>query len=97
MNVSFHISIQFFLDFVCECILTRGENKSIFTALGIEANIGKTITKPNEGKTAKDKDINDSGCSCDGDENREKSKFDPLDVEQLIDFEDELHNTVYVK
>lgn len=76
-------------------ILTR---RQLFTALGIEAKIPKEITKPNEGKsTGKDKDINDSGCSCDDNENREKSKFSANDIEQLIDFEDELHNTVYVK
>lgn len=39
----------------------------------------------------------ESTCTCDGEENRERSKFSDEDAEKLIEFEDELHNTVYVR
>lgn len=47
--------------------------------------------------TIKEKDPSDSGCGCDAEDGRERTKLSDADAEQLIEFEDELHNTVYVR
>lgn len=39
----------------------------------------------------------DQSCNCDGEDRSSKSSFSDSEAEQLIEFEDELHNTVYVK
>lgn len=67
-------------------------------ALGVEDKILPSIpsseTKPAKEKD-EDKDSKDSSCSCAADDG--KSKFSETEAEQLIEFEDALHNTVYVK
>lgn len=70
------------------------------TALGVEDKILPSIpnseTKPSKEKDKdEDKDSKDSTCSCAADDG--KSKFSETEAEQLIEFEDALHNTVYVK
>lgn len=67
--------------------------------MGIEAKIPTSISKPNEVKQPKEKQDSglESGCSCDGEDGQGRSKFSDEDAEQLIEFEDELHNTVYVR
>lgn len=68
------------------------------TALGPDSKIPPSVLKPNEVKQpAKEKDIYDSSCSCDGEDGRERTIISDEDAEQLIEFEDELHNTVYVR
>lgn len=67
--------------------------------LGTE-QIVPPIAKQNEVKPLiKDKDSEpESGCSCDGiDGKSDRINFSNEDAEQLIEFEDELHNTVYVR
>lgn len=65
-------------------------------ALGVEDKILPSIpnseTKPSK---EKDEDSKDSTCSCAAEDG--KSKFSETEAEQLIEFEDALHNTVYVK
>lgn len=68
------------------------------TALGVEDKILPSIpsseTKPAKEKE-EDKETKDSSCSCAAEDG--KSKFSETEAEQLIEFEDALHNTVYVK
>lgn len=68
------------------------------TALGLESKIPSAISKSNEANTSpKEKDNQfESGCSCDAEDNR-RSTFSDEEAEQLIEFEDELHNIVYVR
>lgn len=67
-------------------------------ALGVEDKILPSIpgtdTKPAKEKE-EEKETKDSSCSCAADDG--KSKFSETEAEQLIEFEDALHNTVYVK
>lgn len=69
--------------------------------MGVDDNkILPGIPNPNEAKTSTkdkddDKDSEDSVCSCAAEDGR--SKFSETEAEQLIEFEDALHNTVYVK
>lgn len=71
----------------------------IVTALGVDDKILPAIPSSNEAKSPKDKDddkeSSDSTCSCAAEDG--KSKFSDTEAEQLIEFEDALHNTVYVK
>lgn len=68
------------------------------TALGpTETKIPTTISKPNEVKSTKDKDNSEGSCDCDGEDGQGRSKFSETETEGLIQFEDELHNTVYVR
>lgn len=68
-------------------------------ALGPDSKIPIPISKPNEVKQpAKEKDLFEPSCSCESTDGRERTKFsESEDAEQLIEFEDELHNTVYVR
>lgn len=71
-----------------------------FTALGPEKIPVPPIPSDTIKPTPKDKDKasgDGEGCPCDGEDGRERSKFKDLEAEQLIEFEDELHNTVYVR
>lgn len=63
--------------------------------MGIEAKIPPSLTKEVKAKEKQDTTL-ESGCSCDED-GRDRIKFSGEDAEQLIEFEDELHNTVYVR
>lgn len=71
------------------------------TALGVEdKSILPGITNQNEAKVPpkekEDKETADSSCSCTGTDDG-RSRFSESEAEQLIEFEDALHNTVYVK
>lgn len=73
----------------------------LILALGEESKIPIGIQKTAEIKPPikeKDGGIAEE-CSCDDDHGRKKeeSQFSDTDAEQLIEFEDELHNTVYVR
>lgn len=65
------------------------------SALGMDAKFPtvfpKPPTKPDEKTTT------EPICSCEGEDGREKTRFSGSEAEQLIEFEDELHNTVYVR
>lgn len=75
----------------------ENEPSLFITALGVEAKIPPGIVKPTETKPpVKEKESapSDQNCSCDS--GSRESSFSDADAEQLIEFEDELHNTVYV-
>lgn len=66
-------------------------------ALGPDARIPTVFPKPPFKPDKEEKTTTEPVCSCDGEDGREKTKFSDSDAEQLIQFEDELHNTVYVR
>lgn len=91
MNVSFYHHISF---------LTHSSSKEIkhfgfyWIALG-DAKITAITTKPVDVKPPMST-TSDEKCSCDENARDGKGSIFEKDAEQLIEFEDELHNTVYV-
>lgn len=60
-----------------------------------DVKIPAITTKPVELKPSMST-TSDEKCSCDESERNGKDSIFEKDAEQLIEFEDELHNTVYV-
>lgn len=61
--------------------------------------IALCLAKANEAKQSKEEkdSVLESDLSCDGKNGQERSQFSEEDAEDLINFEDELHNFIYVR